>query len=399
ERTLAEGALQGERRAAVARLFMVVMFGGVTEILPLVSGIERDPFQLRRLLAGAGYTLFALSHLIVLHRIHAGPGKSMVMPLITTVIDFSFITFMGVTLSIDYYRPEMHAVAAAVLLSFAVARLSMWHVAWSTACACASYAACAAAYGRLDERSTPFVIGGFLTLGMLIGVTNREVRAMFRDLRRRDNLTRFLPARVAERIMSGGGITLAPVQREVTVLFSDIRGFTALSEHLAPREVLALLDEYFGRMTQVVKGHDGVVGKFLGDGMLAFWNVPDRDPDHAANAVKAALDMLRVLAEMNRAREQAGLAALNVGIGIHTGAVAAGMLGGAEQAEYTVIGDAVNLASRIEGLTKSLGAVVLVSASTWSLLGDRFAGKRLAAESIRGREGSVVLYAMEAPGA
>jgi adenylate cyclase len=246
-------------------------------------------------------------------------------------------------------------------------------------------------------RPTLFVLAGFAVIGVLTGWTNRAVRRMFNDLRMRDNLTRFLPQQVAERMLRLGPAALAPVQREVTVLFSDIRGFTSMSERLEPRAVLALLDDYFSRMSQIVKGHDGVVGKFLGDGMMAFWGAPDRDPDHAIRAVKAAADMRRGLVELNRLREQDGEPPIRIGIGIHTGTVAAGMLGGSLQSEYTVIGDAVNVASRIEGLTKTHEVDILISETTWTLLGGAMEGARLASETIRGRKEPVVLYTIGAP--
>ena len=113
------------------------------------------------------------------------------------------------------------------------------------------------------------------------------------------------------------------------MLFSDIRGFTAMSEGLSPRDVLTMLDDYFGRMSQIVKGHDGIVGKFLGDGMLASWGVPDAHAEHAIAAVRAARDMRRAVRELNQHRCERGLPPLRIGIGIHTGPIAAGMLGGA----------------------------------------------------------------------
>jgi adenylate cyclase len=177
------------------------------------------------------------------------------------------------------------------------------------------------------------------------------------------------------------------------VLFSDIRGFTAMSEHMEPRDVLAMLDDYFGRMSLVVKGHDGVVGKFLGDGMLAFWGTPDRVSDHAARAVKAARDMRRVVAELNVERERDGLAPIAIGIGVHTGKVAAGMLGGNLQSEYTIIGDAVNVASRIEGLTKDHKLDLLISETTRAAVGDGL--REVAKAQIRGRAEPVVLYTLE----
>src|SRR5262249_24560032 len=157
---------------------------------------------------------------------------------------------------------------------------------------------------------------------------------------------------VVDRVLATGGASLQPVQREVTVLFSDIRNFTTMSENMPPQDVLSLLDEYFGHMGQIVRAHEGMLNKFIGDGMLAVWGVPNTQDDHAERALNAAIDMRRKLAELNQARANEGVPQIAIGIGVHTGVVAAGMLGGADQSEYTVIGDAVNLASRIEGLTK-----------------------------------------------
>jgi adenylate cyclase len=395
EETLAAGALEGERRASWARLAMVILFAFSAQVLPVLQGEPHDA-ELARKLVGLSYTLFAVSAIVILRRARPNVRHVRVRPMLVTVLDFSFITFMGLS---DVrtglgYRPELGAIAGAVLISFAIARYALWQVLVTVALAIASFATVAIRAGRIGESTTIFVLCGFAALGVMVALTNRAVRRMFTDLRRRDNLTRFLPRPVAERVMAHGARALAPVQREVTVLFSDIRGFTALSETLPPRAVLELLDDYFGRMALIVKGHDGVVGKFLGDGMLAFWNVPDRDPDHAAKAVRAALDMQRELTDVNRVREAEGLAPLRIGVGIHTGPVAAGMLGGAEHAEYTVIGDAVNVASRIEGLTKQHDVALLVSETTWSRCGDRFDGRRLDAEEIRGRREAVVLYAV-----
>jgi adenylate cyclase len=329
----------------------------------------------------------------------ANARRARFMPMVMTTIDFTFITFMGwndVGTTFGYH-PELAAASAAILISFAITRIALWQVAATVMFAMVSFTLVSAHAGRFGEPTMLFQLAGYAALGFMVGMTNRAMRRMFTDLRRRDNLTRFLPRPVAERVLAHGSAALSPVQREVTVLFSDIRGFTALAENLAPRAVLELLDDYFGRMAMIVKGHDGVVGKFLGDGLLAFWGVPDDDRDHAHKAVRAALDMQRELVDVNRQREVDGLAPLRIGIGVHTGPVAAGMLGGAEHAEYTVIGDAVNVASRIEGLTKTHGADVLVSETTWARCGERFGGTKLAAEEIRGRREPVVLYAVTAP--
>ena len=391
DQTRADGSLQGERRAAIARLSMIVMFAVVTQL----SGGR----MWQQTVVGATYTVWCVGMLyVVWFRIkQADPARARLAPVGIATIDFALITTMAIleTRHTGSFAPGKHAIATAIILSFSLARTSGWHVLYSVMLAEVSVTI-ATIYGDvIAAPSTTFVMGGIVVFGLMMYLTNRAVSRMFAGLRQRDNLTRFLPRQVAERVIQSGPNALAPVQREVTILFSDIRGFTGLSEGLEPREVLSMLDDYFGQMSQVVKGHDGVVGKFLGDGMLAFWGVPDRDEAHARRAVNAARDMQTVLRELNRHRERDGQVPIKVGIGIHTGMVAAGMLGGAHQAEYTVIGDAVNVASRVEGLTKEHGVDVLISETTWDQLGDAQRGRRLADVAIRGRKEPIVLYALE----
>jgi adenylate cyclase len=389
---LAEGSLKGELRVSTARVVMVVIFALVTELGPKLTGA--GPSHPLERAVGASYMATALLFAVGIRRVRqASPGRSTVMPIVTTLLDFSFVTTLAlIEAPGSVFDRGMHAITCAILISFSVARSSLWHTVFSLAIAVVSFTIATVHAGIFATRETFFTLGGFAVLAFLVGMTNRAVRVMFQDLRARDNLTRFLPQVVAERMLKLGPAALAPVQREVTVLFSDIRGFTTMAEGLEPRAVLALLDDYFGRMSQIVKGHDGVVGKFLGDGMLAFWGVPDRAPDHALRAVKAALDMRRGLVELNREREADGEAPIRIGIGIHTGTVAAGTLGGALQTEYTVIGDAVNVASRIEGLTKTHEVDVLVSETTWQQLDGAVKGEKLVTETIRGRKEPVVLY-------
>ncbi len=385
----AEGSLVGERRAAIGRLVMIAMFAIIANI-----GGHTDLLQTG---VGAFYTVFAVVTLIITHRIkRADPEKSRWRPVMLTFVDFTLVTTMAM---LDIQRgegwgPAQHAISSALLITFALTRMSVWHVVLSTALAVTTHMVLAGSAGVLLTQATIFVLGGMIVVGFMVAMTNRAVGPMFAGLRQRDNLTRFLPRQVAERLINAGPEALAPVEREVTVMFSDIRGFTTMSEGLSPREVLAMLDDYFGRMGQIVKGHDGVIGKFLGDGLLAFWGVPDRLDDHAQRAVRAARDMHRAVRELNQHRETQGLPPIAIGIGIHTGQVAAGMLGGALQAEYTVIGDAVNVASRIESLTKEHGVNLLISETTWSQLPEPRPGERLASAEIRGRKQPIVLYSV-----
>jgi adenylate cyclase len=390
QQVLAEGAMLGERRAALARLAMIAMFGVVTNLEGRSDAV--------RTVIGLVYTVYAVVTVLVLRRLKGGdPRRALWRPLILMVVDFSLITTMAM-LDVGHgepFSPGQHVIATAIVMSFAVARTSLVHVIGSVVLALVSYALASGHGGELRSHVTVFVMGGYVVLGFMIGITNRAVHRMFTGLRQRDNLTRFLPRQVAERVIKHGPKALAPIEREITVLFSDIRGFTGMSEGMGPTEVLTMLDDYFGRMSQIVKGHDGVVGKFMGDGLLAYWGVPDRLDDHALRAVRAARDMRRVVREINQHRHGEGLAPIRIGIGIHTGNVAAGMLGGTLQAEYTVIGDAVNVASRVEGLTKDHDVDVLVSETTWAQLPEPRRGERIASAQIRGRKEPVVLYTID----
>ena len=391
EQVRAEGALLGERRAAIARLVMIALFG-------VVASSKGGPKNWYQTAVGAGYSVWSLGTLIALYRIQrAVPRRSFWAPFGLTTIDFGSTFALGAldTWFTGSMSPGQHAISSAIVMSFSLARLTLWHVAYSVVLACASLIVLASYSGDVAPHVELFVLAGYVVLGLMMALTNRAVGKMFHDLRQRDNLTRFLPRPVADRVIARGPSALAPVEREVTVLFSDIRGFTGMSEGLEPRDLLMMLDDYFGRMSQIVKGHDGVVGKFIGDGMLAFWGVPDQLEDHAARAVKAARDMRVVLAELNRHREQDGKPAIKIGIGIHTGRVAAGMLGGELQAEYTVIGDAVNVASRIEGLTKDHAVDLLISETTWAQLGTMSGARRVGEAAIRGRKEPVVLYTLD----
>jgi adenylate cyclase len=394
ERVLAESALRGERVVSWVRVALWLLMLLSQVVIARLSGeqLPRDPV---RLLGLVPYTLFTFGAVVVLHRQKPDPRRATWRPLISMVWDFGFLGFMAWRSSVmGRFDPEMVAAGGAVLLAFSVARYSWLHVALSTVLASMTYLLTSHVAGTVSLSGISFVVGCYVALGLLIAWANTAVSSMFLGLRRRDNLSRFLPRQVVERVLRTGDGTLEPVQREVTILFSDIRDFTSLSESLPPREVLALLDDYFGHMGQIVLGHGGMVNKFLGDGMMACWGVPDGDAHHARHAMQAALDMRTKLEELNAWREQRGEPRLRIGIGLHTGVVAAGMLGGAEQHEYTVIGDAVNVASRVEGLTKGLEVDILVSESTWKAGEGRFLGERISEEKVKGRRESVVVYSL-----
>jgi len=181
--------------------------------------------------------------------------------------------------------------------------------------------------------------------------------------------SRFTNPHVARQLVERGGIETA--RRDVTLLFSDIRGFTTLSETRKPEEVVALLNRYFSLQVDVVFHHGGSLDKFIGDCIMAIWGAPLDDPEHARRAVACALDMADTLQAFKR-ELGAEHTDFDVGIGLHSGAAVVGLMGSQKRLEYTAIGDTVNLASRIEGLTKDAKRRILVSRDTMELCGSDF---------------------------
>lgn len=203
--------------------------------------------------------------------------------------------------------------------------------------------------------------------------------------------SRFVNPHVVKELLAHGGLSGAGESRQITILFSDIRGFTTLSEKRTPQQVVDLLNRYFTLQVEVVFRHGGSLDKFIGDCIMAFWGAPLDDPEHARHAVEAALEMGEVL---QRFRKELGEkdASFDVGIGIHSGPAVVGLIGSEQRREYTAIGDTVNLGSRIEGLTKGVSRI-LVSRETMEACGDAFEFESFGSFKVKGREQEVELFA------
>lgn len=179
---------------------------------------------------------------------------------------------------------------------------------------------------------------------------------------------------------------------ELTVLFSDIRGFTTISEGLQPDELATLMNEYLGAMTDVVQKHRGTLDKYIGDAIMAFWGAPVDDPEHARNAVLTALEMQAELVRLNEVLTAKGWPHLAIGVGVNTGTMTVGDMGSTVRKSYTVMGDAVNLGSRLEGITKQYGVGIIVGESTREALRKEFVFRELDRVRVKGKDDAVGIY-------
>ncbi len=203
--------------------------------------------------------------------------------------------------------------------------------------------------------------------------------------------SRFVNPHVVQELLTQGGLSRAGESRQITVMFSDIRGFTTLSEKRTPQQIVQLLNDYFTLQVGVIFRHGGSLDKFIGDCIMAFWGAPLDDPQHAQHAVEAALEMADVLRDFKLALGEHD-ADFDVGIGIHSGSAVVALIGPQQRLEYTAIGDTVNLASRIEGLTKGVSRI-LVSRETMALCGDALDFASFGYYKVKGREQDVELFA------
>ena len=225
--------------------------------------------------------------------------------------------------------------------------------------------------------------------GALTEQFNRMLGALRERERLRRTFSRFVPESVAAALLAEQG-AIEPQEREATILFSDIERFTAIAASLRPRDVLDMLNGYFDELARIIHRHGGVITQFQGDAVLATFNLPATDPDHARHAADAALEIQARLT----ATTFAGGLQLRTRIGISSGPVVGGTVGGDERLGYTVHGDTVNLAARLEALNKDLGSRILVSQRTAELLGGTLAVRDLGLVAVRGFREPLPVFAL-----
>jgi len=198
---------------------------------------------------------------------------------------------------------------------------------------------------------------------------------------------RYVSKDVVTHLLKGGqSLELGGVERELSALFVDIRGFTAISEKLKPQGVIAFLNHYFGEMTDIVFRNNGTLDKFIGDSIMALFNSPQDEPEHAFKAVKTAVEMQEACVKL----QKEGLPKIQIGIGVFTGKAVVGNMGSKQRQEFTALGDTVNTASRLCGVAE--GGQVIIGESTYEQCKDRIIARKLPPLKVKGKEKALIVY-------
>jgi class 3 adenylate cyclase len=299
------------------------------------------------------------------------------------------------------FAAPVGSVPVLVALYTAAPRLSLWRglLAWSgTAAACMMVGSAVAAgsfgiYQVMSQAVSGMTSAGMaLALGLYVGIRRRYLARLHERALFARALASFLPPEVAELVEASPSALSLQGELEVTVLFSDIRGFSAFAEQVPPRQVAEVVGRHLAAMAEVVRTHGGMLDKFAGDAVMAVFGAPKPVADHPARALRCAVAMQRRQAELNTEARALGLPASEIGIGINTGTVIAGLIGGAGRVDYTVIGDAVNVAQRLQSEAKAgeiLASAATMQQSTWP--GAQPAGTRL----LKGRRQPVEVYRLQ----
>jgi adenylate cyclase len=289
------------------------------------------------------------------------------------------------------------AVAWLIAVALALAATAFWHP-WRSAAGIAAIALAlgTGSYALFFFRQTWMPVAGALLTLLLVYVAQGAMAFAIERRQRRELRSAFSmyvsPAVVDQIIAQPERLKLGGDRRELTVLFSDLEGFTSISEGLDAEDVSKIVNLHLSEMTAVIQAHGGTVDKFLGDGIMAFWGAPIPDPQHAANAVRAAVAMQDRMTEMGRELRARFGVDVGMRIGLNTGECIVGNMGGNKRFDYTAVGDAVNVAARLEGANKVYGTKILVSASVVAATGAALHFREIDTVRVKGKSVGITVY-------
>jgi class 3 adenylate cyclase len=247
----------------------------------------------------------------------------------------------------------------------------------------------------------PATVIGLLTQGSIAlcaAYTVASLTRVHRDAALKEQLARFLPPELVEQVVKQPGLLQRTTERRnATVIFADIRGFTRLSETMSPEKVVEFLNDFLEEMTVAILDQKGMLDKYIGDAVMGVFGVPVHADDHALRALRAAIDMRDRLKKLNVNLRQKQLPELSVGIGLHTGELLIGAIGSTRRLDYTVIGDTVNVASRIEGMTRSYPVEILLSDATRDAIGGAVDLHEIATVQVKNRDEPLTLWSPDLP--
>ncbi|MEW6358988.1 MAG: adenylate/guanylate cyclase domain-containing protein [Planctomycetota bacterium] len=284
------------------------------------------------------------------------------------------------------------ALFGAFLIVTAALRLSPWAVAYGTGLVMVDLIVA----GIWLDAPFSTVFGAamiLLLLGVLSHLVTMRLTVLMADVTRKERLSRFLPPELVERAAQDPALLqLGGKRQSVTILFADIRGFTPMVEGHQPEDVIEFLNDYLRVTTDVIFHHRGTLDKFMGDCLMALFGAPLSNPDDADRAVHAAVEIMEQVAEFNRRRTANGFCPVEIGIGVNTANVIVGNIGTDRRMDYTVIGDGVNLAARLEKLTKEYETKIIISRSTHERLSDKRGAVAYGGVKVLGRDAPVEIY-------
>ena len=200
------------------------------------------------------------------------------------------------------------------------------------------------------------------------------------------------PLVINNLIKNPDSLVLGGEKRNITIFFSDIRGFTSISEKLTPEELVHLLNEYLTEMTSIIINSQGLVDKYMGDAIMAFWGAPLDQPDHAELACESSLQMIKKLNELKKKWEKENIPAFDIGIGLNSGDAVVGNMGSSSRFDYTAMGDNVNIASRMEGLNKVYGTNIIMTDKTYKTVKEKYVSRKLDYVKVKGKRKPILIH-------